>query len=418
MGASKATGRRAASGDRSRARGALSGLLGCTLCATLAACSSAAPAPAPKAAAALPRVTVATAAPSVPLTPVIAPAESAQVTAIAKRLAALIDGSKPQVTPFTIDIASLPKVALPAQLDAKATAKLDRSKLTEDPGLTAKPADGYARQYMVTFTFKEPAKMTFGRVRVHGTYGANEGWFGAGYGTAMNIYQTCGKPGDLVPLHWETLSLDDGKLTYTVNEGALDRMSCTVLRATTATAVAKPLVPGGILFGFRSCEGTCDDTNEELTMLFPRSGASAAGALGGGAERTTGSFSRVSFPIQRGGGGAFLARIMKRDITPWQVRAPSAKEPEKTTPVLDDTIRLGSVLLPSFDLGVEVSQARDDEAPLAIAYMDVDPATLPPPPAPAPAPAIAAPVTSTTSAPLSTASPRIGFNLQLLDDRR
>ncbi len=76
------------------------------------------------------------------------------------------------------------------------------------------------------------------------------------------------------------------------------------------------------------------------------------------------------------------------------------------------------MLLPSFELGVEVSQARDDEAPIAVAYIDIDPASLPPPPDRGPTPANATPVATATPAPLSTASPRIGFNQQLLVNRR
>jgi len=386
-------------------------LMGCVALG-IAACSSA-PAPAPKTAAAeLPVVTVA-AAPTAPLAPVIAPEMPPEMAGLTRRLAAMIDGAKPQVTPFAIDVASLPRVALPTPLDAKTAAKLDRSKLTADTTLSVKPAEGYSRQYLVTFSFTEPSKVSFGRVRVLGTYGHSDGWFGFGYGPAMTAYQTCGKGTDLIPVHWETVKIEADKLTYTVTEGALDRMSCTVLRYKSATAVAKPLLPKGILFGFRSCEETCPD-NEELTLIFPRTSASAAGALGGGAERATGSFSVVSLPIQRGGGGAFLARLTKRDVVDWQLAA-GLKEPEKATPILDEQARLGQMFLTTFQLGVEVSQTRDDEAPIAVAYIDIDPASVP---VPLSSPAATAPAAPTVTNPFSGS--RLGFDsgANLLDDRR
>ena len=378
----------------------------------LAACSSAPP-PAPKTAAAeLPVVTVA-AAPAAPLAPVIAPDQPPDMPGLTRRLAAMIDGAKPQVTPFAIDVGALPRVALPTPLDVKTAAKLERSKLTADATLSAKPAEGHSHQYLVTFSFAEPSKVSFGRVRVVGTYGQSDAWFGLGYGPAMTVYQTCGKGTDLIPLHWETVKIEADKLTYTVTEGVLDRMSCTVLRYRSATAVAKPLLPKGILFGFRSCEETCQD-NEELTLIFPRTSASAAGALGGNAERATGSFSVVSFPIQRGGGGAFLARLTKRDVVDWQL-AGGLKEPENAAPILDEQARLARTFLTTFQLGVEVSQARDDEAPIAVAYIDVDPASLP---MPLSTPAAAAPAAPTVTNPLG--GPRIGFDssANLLDDRR
>jgi hypothetical protein len=380
----------------------------------LAACSSATPAPAPKTAAAeLPVVSVAASAPAAPLVPVIAPDAPPEMPGLTQRLAAMIDGSRPTVTPFTIDVMSLPQAALPAPLDAKTAAKLDRSKLTADTTLTVRPADGYSRQYMVHFSFAEPSKVSFGRVRVAGTYGQSEGWFGLGYGATMTAYQTCGRAADLVPLHWETVKIEADKLTYTVTEGVLDRASCSVLSYKTATATAKPLLPRGILFGFRSCEDTCPD-NEELTLIFPRASASSAGALGGGAERSVGSFSLVSFPIQRGGGGAFLARLTKRDVVDWQL-AGAVKETDKATPGTDDQTRLGQMFLTSFNLGVEVSQARDDEEPIAIAYVDIDPASLPVP--------LSTPAAASTGAAPTLANPfgsRIGFDnsFELLNDRR
>jgi hypothetical protein len=366
----------------------------------LPACAAA---PAPQAAtapgsqqAAKPAVPAAQQAVAAPLTPVVAPAQPTPMAEMARRLAMAIDGVKPQVKTYSIDLGALPRATMHASLDAKEAAKIDKSKLVEDPDLSVKAADGYARSYMLAFAFKDPSKVAYARVRIQGTYGANEGWFGDGYNGSMNTYMTCGASGEPVPLHWEAVQIDKDEVKYTVAEGLLDRQSCRVLRVRQSSAAAKPLLPRGILYGFRSCEGSCSES-EELTLLFPRSSASAAGALGGEAARTTGSFSVVSFPIQRGGGGAFVARIARRDAVAWQLRSAGIKDPDKTTPILDDTARLGTMFLSTFEIGVEVSQAHGDEAPLAIAHMDVDPATLPPPPVPqTPVPAGQAPTPTPT----------------------
>lgn len=388
----------------------------------LSACSAAPPprsaaAPAPrKAAKAAPSAPEA-AAPA-PLTPVVAPALPTPMAEMARRLAMAIDGVKPQVKTFPIDLASLPRAVMHAPLDVKDASKLDRTKLAEDPDLSVKPAEGYARSYMLSFAFKDPSKVAYARVRIQGTYGTNEGWFGDGYNGSMNTYMTCGAPGE-VPLHWEAVQIEDDRVEYTVADGLLDRQSCRILRVHKSTAAAKPLLPRGVLYGFVACEGSCKES-EELTVLFPRSSASAAGALGGEADRATGSFSVVSFPVQRGGGGAFVARISRRDAVAWQLRSAGIKDPDQRTPLLDDTARLGNMFLSTFQLGVEVSQTHGDEAPIAIAHIDVDPASLPPRPVPqTPVPAVQAPaakpavtVTSSTTGPQFNAPPsRVGFDL-------
>lgn len=382
----------------------------------LSACAGAPPPQAETAKAVAAPATVAApqvAAPAVTLTqltPVVAPASSSPMAEMARRLAMAIDGVKPQVKTYPIDMTALPRAMMHAPLDAKEALKLDRSKLAEDTDLSVKPADGYARSYMLSFSFKDPSKVSYGRVRIQGTYGANEGWFGDGYNGSMNTYMTCAANGDPVPLHWESLQIESDQLKYTVADGLLDRQSCRVLRVRQSSAVAKPLLPRGILYGFRACEGSCSES-EELTLLFPRSAASAAGALGGEAARATGSFSMVSFPIQRGGGGAFVAKISRHDAIAWQLRSGLVKDSNSATPVLDDTTRLGNLLLAAFEIGIEVSQTHGDEAPIALAHMDVDPMSLPAPAPPSSVPA------SSSAAPATTSSVRIGFS-SLLNDRR
>lgn len=351
---------------------------------------------------------------AVQLTPVVAPSTPPTMAEMARRLAMVIDGVKPQVKTFPVDVAALPRATRHAPLDAKEAQKLDRTKLAEDSDLSVKPADGYARSYMLSFAFKDPSKITFGRVRIQGTYGANEGWFGEGYNGTMNTYMTCNGSNEVVPLHWESVLVESDQLKYTVTEGLLDRKDCRVLRVRQTAAVAKPLMPRGILYGFRACEGSCVE-NEELTVLFPRASASSAGALGGDAERSTGSFSVVSFPIQRGGGGAFLARIARRDVASWQVRTASVQAQDSSNPQLDEAVRLGNMFLNTFEVGVEVSQTHGDETPVALAHINIDPAALP-----APGSAAAVVPSSSTASPAPSVGPKVlfGFSGGVLDDRR
>ena len=377
-----------------RTHGALLALFGC---AALTACASAPP-KVLKAAAPSPNEDKQAAGVGVdaPLAPVVAPAPSSPMAAFAKRLAAVIDGAKPQVTTFPIHLDELPQITVTESLDAKGAAKLDRSKLTEDPDLTVGPAAGYAKQYMLTFGFKDMSKVAFGHVRVQGQYGQNDGWFGDGFGSAMNAYMTCGgNATDLSPVHAETVRFEKDHLVYTMTDAVLDRQSCKLLKVQKWTAQAKPLLPKGVLFGFRACVGSCKES-EELTLIFPRTSASAAGALGGGAEHMSGSFSVIAFPIQKGGGGAFVARLNRRDAERWQLpEDPPKAEEQSATPLLpEDAARANALFLTTIEVGVEVSQMADDERAVAIAYSDIDPATLTPrftlkaqvTPAPAPTP--------------------------------
>jgi len=360
-------------------------LLALVGCAALTACASAPP-KVLKAAAASPNEDKQAAAVSVdaPLMPVIAPAPSSPMAAFAKRLASVIDGAKPQVTTFPIDLDALPRITVSESLDAKGAAKLDRSKLTEDTELTVGPAAGYAKQYMLTFGFKDMSKVAFAHIRVQGQYGQNDGWFGDGFGNVMNAYMTCGgNATDLSPVHAETVQIEKEHLVYTMTDAVLDRQSCKLLKVQKWTAHAKPLLPKGVLFGFRACVGSCKES-EELTLIFPRTSASAAGALGGGAEHMSGSFSVIAFPIQKGGGGAFVARVNRRDAERWQLpEDPKPAGDKGVTPLLpEDAARANALFLTTFEVGVEVSQTADDERAVAIAYSDIDPATLAPPPAP------------------------------------
>lgn len=369
-------------------------------CAAIGGCASAAPPKVLKTAATSPEDAKPDAAATgeVPLTPVVMPGVPSPMAAFAKRLATVIDGSKPQVTTFPIDLDALPRVIVKAPLDAKEAAKLSLSKLKEDPDLTVSPPNGYARTYMLNFAFKESAKPTFGRIRVQGQYGLNEGWFGEGFGAQMSTYLTCAGATDSVPVHAASVRLEKDHAVYTMIESVLERTTCTVMSVNRWTVNAKPLLPRGILYGFRACIGSCTE-NEELTVIYPRA-SSAAGALGGGAAQATGSFSVVSFPIQKGGGGAFRARLNRRDADRWLTGDDGATKLDDKVLQLtmnDDALRASATYLANFELGIEVSQGADDEAPVAIAYTDLDPRLLPAEPTKAQSPAPAAPAARSPS---------------------
>lgn len=331
----------------------------------------------------------------IPLTPVVRPLDTVEDDPVARHVAALIDGARPTVKAYPINLDALPRVTVQPELDDLSAARLDRSKLVEDPDLVIKPVGTYERQYMSSFSFREGADVTFGHLSARTPYGPGDGWTGNGFPSAVSMYVTCGaNTPEVVPLHAHTLKLANGVAKYTMIEAVLDRKACKILTVRRASVEAKPLLPGGIAYGFRACVGSCAE-DEELTVLYPRTTASSAGALGGGAVQKSGSFSAVAFPIQRGGGGAFMARIQRRDLQGWSTdAAAAASAPEwlkKLAP--NDWNRATAMFLTSLDLGVEVSQATADEAPIAIAYTDLDPAELaavsaPKPVVTAPAPTI------------------------------
>ena len=110
----------------------------------------------------------------------------------------------------------------------------------------------------------------------------------------------------------------------------------------------------------------------------------------------------IAFPIQKGGGGAFVARVNRRDAEKWQLpEDPKLAADKGVTPLLpEDAARANALFLTTFEVGVEVSQTADDERAVAIAYSDIDPATLPPAPAPK---------AQITPVPTPTPAGRLGF---------
>ncbi|MFO0593408.1 MAG: hypothetical protein U0441_38055 [Polyangiaceae bacterium] len=363
-----------------------------SIAAALAGCSaSAPPAATPAKATANDAASAAkTGAAEVPFTQVVMPVEDATEDPIARRLAAEIDGARPPVKAYPIDLTALPKVTVQPLLDAKSVVKLDARKLTEDTALQVKPAEGYARQYMLGFSFREGSGATFANVSAQSTYGAADGWLGEGFGSATSMYLTCSAaPPALVPVHVRLLKVDGGRVTFTMVEDVLDRAACKLLTVSRTEVQAKPLLPGGVLYGLRACVGSCAE-DDEITLLFPRSNATSADALGGGAALKSGAFTTVSIPLARGGGGAFVSRVFRRDMEPWRSGMTAPEWLKNAAP--SDRARVNAMFLTSFNLGVEVSQASADEAAVAIAYMDIDPAALaaltaPPAPAvPKPAP--------------------------------
>lgn len=301
---------------------------------------------------------------------------------LTRRLGAAVEGGRQPVKPYTFDPDDLERAALPTTMDVKEASKVDVSKLTEETDIEVAPANGYARSYMLTISLKD-ANVRAAHVRMNTTYGgASDTWFGEGYPRDTSVYQTCGFA-QVSPVRFETVRIEKDHLVFTATEGWFDRMKCKFYRVSRTSARAKPLLPGGVMFGFRTCadavpttnNGTCND--EQLHVVYPRSSASSAGALGGGAERSTGSFSHVSFPLMRGGGGAFVARIGANEVGSWRLRKPAPATPNAASPTTPDprlatAMSLQAMLVPFVQVGVEITQGLDDEEPVAIAYADFD----------------------------------------------
>lgn len=352
------------------------------IAAALTACGASAPAPVTPAKGPADGATTSPNAREIPFTAVVAPVDAEPEDPIARRLAAVIDGARAPVKAYPLDVAALPKVTVPPLLDAKSVSNVDARKLAEDTALQLKPAEGYARQYMLNFTLREGASATFANVSAQSTYGAADVWFGEGVSASGAMYLSCSAaPPALVPVHVRLLKIDAGRVTFTMVEDVLDRAACKLLTVSRTAVEAKPLLPGGVLYGLRACVGSCAE-DDEITLLFPRSATVSADALGGGASMKSGAFSTVSIPLARGGGGAFVSRLFRRDLEPWRTGMTAPDWLKNAAP--SDRARVNAMFLTSFDLGVEVSQASTDEAPVAIAYMDIDPSALGPvsPPAP------------------------------------
>ena len=291
---------------------------------------------------------------------------------------------RPQVEPVAFRIAELPVFNIPDSMQKQPAPNVAALPGDEAPELTfeemASPSygHGYPQQER---TVKVGLKGTpFGHIRV----GSWFGWTGAANGSSGGVFVTCSKTaqagqaaihpsrygyGVWPPVAWSrwdtvTFSSDAQSADYTVNEGWFDRLGCKAKVSWRASAKAKQMLPGGMLYGFRECGKTCAE-REVLTLIFPISRGVVATSVGGTVQQDVGAFTRVTIPIRRGGGGSVMAQISGYDLRTWRAALATARgqaPPATSSSQADYMDRLV--------IGVEVSQGVDDAEPVAVAYMD------------------------------------------------
>lgn len=287
------------------------------------------------------------------------------------------DGSvqRTQVEPISFRVGDLPLATLPEQLSA-ATAPSglpsgnDPSELYLDWRGTD-PIKARGTWTTVRISLKDA---TLGRIRI----GSNEAPVAAG--AAGGVYVTCG--GEVTnsrpmisPARWETLTAGaSGAARYTVVDGWFDARTCKAVEVRRTSVEARSLA-GGLLYGFReACPSPASVSphtptivppsasaattsssacsGEALTLLGPRLQHVVATGVGGDAKTMLGSFSRVTLPLRRGGGGSLVERIAASSLREWCDASGSRASFSR------------DVLL-----GVEVVQAVDDPEPIAVSYV-------------------------------------------------
>jgi hypothetical protein len=288
---------------------------------------------------------------------------------------------RPQVEPIAFRIAELPVYTIPDTMQKQTAPNVatlpgdEATELTFEEMATPSYGYGYPQQER---TVKIGLKGTpFGHIRV----GSWFGWTGAANGSSGGVFVTCSKVAQTTPTpsrhgygvwppvawsRWDTVafSSDGQSADYTVNEGWFDRLGCKAKVSWRASAKAKQMLPGGMLYGFRECGKTCAE-REVLTLIFPISRGVVATSVGGTVAQDVGAFTRVTIPIRRGGGGSVMAQISGYDLRTWRAALATARglPPPSTSSSQAD-------YMDRMVIGVEVSQGVDDAEPVAIAYLD------------------------------------------------
>jgi hypothetical protein len=289
-----------------------------------------------------------------------------------------------QVEPEAFRIKDLPLVDIPEPLSAsKAPRELPAGEEAKELFIDWRGVE--ASRVGSTWTTVRVSLQgePLGRVKIGGNEAAVSGKDGKGGGGG--VYVTCGggerSPGAAViaPARWETLTLGGDKrrsAVYTVVDGWFDARTCKAVVVRRTVVQPRPL-PGGVLFGFRdecaqptappepssakSKSGTDEPTatsdkcaGMSITLLGPRLSHVVANAVGGDVRTALGSFSRVTIPLRRGGGGSLVERVPADALRDWLGPASSS--------------------LPTGDLtlGVEVVQTVDDPEPIAVSYVSND----------------------------------------------
>lgn len=289
-----------------------------------------------------------------------------------------------RVAPEPFPVVDLPLGMIPAQLPVALTPEAVGSTegapelLVDWAALTpeAKRIRATNGHTSVRVTLKNQA---LGRVRI----GAREGFVTLDGGGGM--YVTCGGEqrgrSMIQPARWEWLSMEAGEMRLNVADAWFDTQQCKA-SVVTRTQVRARALPGGLLFAFRECEGASAGSSapaapapvgsigapppaaeagqpcrrEVVTFIWPRAQQVAASGVGGAARTAIGGFSRVSLPLQRGGGGSFMGRVAVAALNDWH-----------------STTGTKAALQGDLVVGVEIVQGVDDPEPLGIAYAAVAP---------------------------------------------
>jgi hypothetical protein len=330
-------------------------------CASLVGCAGASP--------------VAPAAPAAPAAPTGAAKVQSAEEALLARIDAMNEGAgvrprvapgarRPRVKPVTFRVADLPLAKMPEiprpedatpvpgqqpKPPPKNAAVADDVQV--EPNDTAAPPTD--RTVKLTLRDRSPGNPGVGQIALwdHVRRGRNGG------GGAM-VYERCG-PGysssRYTDVRWDRFRIaPGGEAELTVTQGHFDRLKCEAYVRTTATVKPRPILPGGLLYGFRACApDSC--ARQSLVLVYPRASGAAANSLGADPREQMSVFSLLSIPMQHGGGGSMVASITGNDLAAWHKTVAGVDGPPITRQIL---------------VGVEVTQSVSDPEPIAIAYFD------------------------------------------------
>jgi hypothetical protein len=281
---------------------------------------------------------------------------------------------RPIVAPTSLRLADLPSARIPPvpQPSLGTRAAFAAATPTDELKLVIKEL-GVRSEYMRAIATVQSS--AFSMIRL----GSWVGWSGGPYGGEGGAHITCSsRDSSILPARWETLAVTEKSAELTVTDGWFDVSACKVAVARRTKVTAAPLFSGSLVYAFRACRAEARPSgasagsaasaacaeDEELTLLFPRTQNIVASALGGDARREIGSFSRVSLPIRRGGGGSMMAQLPLSEIQAWKRSAgiPAERSPDKPALKLDHRT-------PEIYFGLEISQSIEDAEPFVIGYI-------------------------------------------------
>src|SRR6185503_2140642 len=221
------------------------------------------------------------------------------------------------VAPEAFQLEDLPRITMPDPLDAAAApyqaAGDEATELAVDWKSSSNPL-GATKSDTFTSVRISLAGQVYGRIRI----GYSEGTVtGAGAG---GIYVSCGGLATslrkLVPARWEMIeTTPKGSLSYRVVNAWFDPQTCKASIVARAS-VAAPRLVGGMLYAFRQVPAS-GASDEALVLIGPRFAHLATGAIGGDSIVAGGAFTRVTFPVRRGGGASLVGRIAATTAREW-----------------------------------------------------------------------------------------------------